>query len=316
MTTAKEIVNELIEQTASQFIKMLEESKGQGKWIKPFFSTSGMHRNMFTKKMYEGFNIIRLEFIAQQKGFTSSLWATEKQILKNNRRIKYEEYTKSTAIVFWDWMPLKDENGKTIPKKDKDGNIILGKDGKPKVEEIPFEKFYKVYNESQLEGYVQKQPEKIDENILNKINLFKENYLDRIGASYTEGHGHACYIPSRDVIELPSISQFNRDMLLSYIPTACHETVHWSGAKPRLDRDLSGHFGSDSYAYEELIADIGAGFISQEFGQQYLFSQNNIKYIESWIKELTDKPRTLLGACSKAKEAYTYLMSLASHNED
>lgn len=316
MSTAKEIVDELIKETADKFIKMLEESKGQGKWVKPFFSTTGMHRKLYSKKMYEGFNIIRLEYAAQQRGFTSSLWATEKQILEHKRRIKYEECGKTTTIIFWKWIPLKDEKGNPIPKKDKNGNVILDKDGNPKFEEIPLERFYKVYNECQIEGYVEKQPERIDENVLNKINKFKEEYLDRIGASYSEGHGHACYIPSRDVIELPSISQYNRDMLLSYIPTSCHETVHWSGAESRLNRDLSGHFGSDSYAYEELIADIGAGFISQEFGQPYLFSQNNIKYIESWIKELTDKPRTLLSACSKAKEAYTYLMGLASHDED
>lgn len=314
MATAKEITDKLIKETVDNFITMLEQSKGQGKWIKPFFSTSGIHRNMFSKKMYEGFNVIRLEFITQKRGFTSSLWATKKQILENKRRIKYEEFSKPTAVIFWKWVPLKDENGKPIPKKDENGNVILDKDGNPKFEEIPLERYYEVYNECQLEGYVEKQPEQIDENVLSKINTFKEEYLDRIGATYSEGHGRACYIPSLDVIELPSISQYNRDMLLEYIPTACHETVHWSGAKSRLNRDLSGHFGSDNYAYEELIADIGAGFISQEFGQQYLFSQNNIKYIEGWIKELTDKPRTLLSACSKAKEAYKYLMTLASED--
>ncbi|WP_081950771.1 zincin-like metallopeptidase domain-containing protein [Agrobacterium pusense] len=34
-----------------------------------------------------------------------------------------------------------------------------------------------------------------------------------------------------------------------------HKT-HWSGAKSRLDRDLSGRFGSETYAMEELIAEI------------------------------------------------------------
>lgn len=40
----------------------------------------------------------------------------------------------------------------------------------------------------------------------------------------------------------------------AFYSTLCHELVHWSGAKSRLDRDLTGRFGSDSYAVEELIA--------------------------------------------------------------
>ena len=305
------VTEEIVKSTADKFIAMLEEVKGKGKWEKPFFGNLGVHRNMFTKRMYEGFNVLLLDLVAQRKGFTSNLWLTAKQAKEHKNYIKREEFNKPTKIIFW----------KFVDKKDKDGNIVYKKNefdenGNPIPEKIVFTLYYEVYNECQLQNYKPKEPEQIDENILHKVNLFKENYLDRIGAVYTEGHGHACYIPSRDVIELPSISQFNRDMLLEYIPTACHESVHWSGAKSRLNRDLSGHFGDNSYAYEELIADIGAGFISQEFGQPYLFSQNNIKYIESWIKELKDKPNTLVSACSKAKVAYDYLMKLASHDED
>lgn len=315
MATAKEITDKIIKETVDNFITMLEQSKGKGKWIKPFFSTSGMHRNMYAKKgiTYEGFNMMRLEFVAQHRGYTSNLWATAKQLKEHKRYIKAGEH--GTDILFWKRLPKVDKDGKPVYVTDANGNVKVDEDGKPIQETVCFEQFYKVFNECQLQDYVEKQPEQIDENVLNKINMFKENYLDRIGANYTEGHGRACYCPLTDSIELPSISQYNKDMLLEYIPTACHETVHWSGAKSRLNRDLSGHFGSDSYAYEELIADIGAGFISQEFGQQYLFSQNNIKYIEGWIKELTDKPRTLLSACSKAKEAYKYLMTLASDED-
>jgi len=33
-----------------------------------------------------------------------------------------------------------------------------------------------------------------------------------------------------------------------------HELVYWSGARSRLDRDLSYRFGSGSYAAEDLLA--------------------------------------------------------------
>lgn len=296
------IAQQIVEETAQKFITMLEESKGKGKWIKPFFNDSKPAVNVESKKAYRGFNFVLLSFIQEEKGYTSNKWGTFDQWKKVKRFVKKGE--KATGIIFWKQVKItldeKDENGDDIEKM------------------IPFMRYYYVFNECQLQDYVPEQVdnEPLDEDILHKINLFKDNYLDRIGAVYTEGHGHACYIPSRDVIELPSVSQYNRDMLEEYIPTACHETVHWSGAKSRLNRDLTGRFGSESYAFEELVADIGAGFVSAEYGHQYMFSNNNLKYLESWIKILQDKPKTIITACSMAQKAADYLLKLASHDED
>lgn len=36
--------------------------------------------------------------------------------------------------------------------------------------------------------------------------------------------------------------------------TLLHELGHWTAAKSRLDRDLSGRFGNEAYAMEELVA--------------------------------------------------------------
>ena len=296
------VAEEIIKSTADKFVAMLEEVKGKGQWVKPFFASNSLSINAISKKPYRGFNMVLLAFMCEEMGYTSNKWATFEQWKSKNRFPKKGE--KATKIIFWKQLKIEteevDENGDNIEKL------------------IPLMRYYTVFNECQLQDYKQeeKTEQPIDENILHKIEMFKENYLDRIGAVYTEGHGHACYCPLTDTIELPSVNQYNRDMLEEYIPTACHETVHWSGAKSRLNRDLSGRFGSESYAFEELVADIGAGFISQEFGHTYMFSQNNLKYIESWIKTLQDKPKTIITACSMAQKAADYLLKLASHDED
>lgn len=296
------IAQQIVEETAQKFIAMLEESKGKGHWIKPFFNDSKPAVNFESKKAYRGFNWMLLSLLQEEKGYTSNKWGTFDQWKKVKRFVKKGE--KATGIIFWKQVKIEteevDENGDNIEKL------------------IPFMRYYYVFNECQLQDYVPEQVdnEPLDEDILHKINLFKENYLDRIGATYSEGHGRACYCPLTDSIELPSVSQYNRDMLAEYIPTACHETVHWSGAKSRLNRDLSGRFGSESYAFEELVADIGAGFVSAEYGHQYMFSNNNLKYLESWIKILQDKPKTIITACSMAQKAADYLLKLASHDED
>ena len=294
------VTEEIIKSTADKFIAMLEESKGKGKWIKPFFGSANAPISAETKKQYRGCNGMLLSLVQDEKGQTSNKWATVDQWKKGKRFVKKGEH--GTNIIFWKQVKIKtdekDENGDDIEKM------------------IPFMRYYTVFNECQLQDYKEPEPEQVDENILEKIKYFKTEYLDRIGATYSEGHGHACYIPKFDIIELPSISQFNRDMLEEYIPTACHETVHWSGAESRLNRDLSGRFGSESYAFEELVADIGAGFISKQFGKEYMFSQNNLKYIESWIKTLQDKPKTIITACSLAQKAADYLLKLASHDDE
>ena len=51
-----------------------------------------------------------------------------------------------------------------------------------------------------------------------------------------------------------------------FYSTLCHELVHWSGVKARLDRDLSGRFGDDAYAMEELVAELGSAFLCADLG--------------------------------------------------
>jgi antirestriction protein ArdC len=44
--------------------------------------------------------------------------------------------------------------------------------------------------------------------------------------------------------------------------TLSHECTHWTGSKTQLDRDFGGHrFGSEGYAVEELVAELGAAFL-------------------------------------------------------
>ena len=42
--------------------------------------------------------------------------------------------------------------------------------------------------------------------------------------------------------------------------TLCHELMLWSGAKSRLARGLTGRFGNEAYAIEELVAELGSAF--------------------------------------------------------
>ena len=57
-----------------------------------------------------------------------------------------------------------------------------------------------------------------------------------------EGHGEACYVPSRDFISMPAFAGFKGAD--HFYNVAFHELAHWTGHKTRLDRDLKNRFGS------------------------------------------------------------------------
>lgn len=91
-----------------------------------------------------------------------------------------------------------------------------------------------------------------------------------------------------------------------------HECVHWSGAKHRLNRDLSGRFGTDSYAMEELVAELGSAFIASHIGLTIEPRPDHARYISSWLRVLSGDARAILTAAAKAQEAADYLIAYSS----
>ena len=92
-----------------------------------------------------------------------------------------------------------------------------------------------------------------------------------------------------------------------FYSTLCHELVHWSGAKHRLDRDLTGRFGSESYAMEELVAELGAAFLCGDLGITPEPRTDHASYVASWLKILKQDKKAVFTAASKASEAARWL---------
>ncbi|MDX0980317.1 hypothetical protein GOE03_31080 [Sinorhizobium medicae] len=90
---------------------------------------------------------------------------------------------------------------------------------------------------------------------------------------------------------------------------------HWSGAKHRLDRDLSGRFGSESYAIEELVAELSASFLCADLGVAHDPRDNTTTYLESWLKVLKGDKRAIITAAAKAQAAADHLHELQARGE-
>jgi antirestriction protein ArdC len=90
-----------------------------------------------------------------------------------------------------------------------------------------------------------------------------DEFLTATGADIREGMGEAYYVPSKDFISMPAFAAFKGAD--HFYNVAFLELTHWTGAKARCDRDLSGRFGKSAYAAEELIAELGSAFLAAEF---------------------------------------------------
>jgi antirestriction protein ArdC len=129
----------------------------------------------------------------------------------------------------------------------------------------------------------------------------------RTGAHIRDGHGEAFYVPSQDFISLPAFNAFRGAD--HFYNTAFHELTHWTGHKSHLDRDLRNRFGSNNYAAEELIAELGAAFLCAEFG--FDGDLRHAGYVANWIALLKSDKRAFFTAASRASKAADYLRELA-----
>ena len=77
---------------------------------------------------------------------------------------------------------------------------------------------------------------------------------------------------------------------------------------------MSGRFGSEKYAREELVAELASVFLCAETGIQYQ-AGNHTAYIKSWIKVLKSDPMEIHRASKQAMQAVDYLLEMAGIKE-
>jgi antirestriction protein ArdC len=65
----------------------------------------------------------------------------------------------------------------------------------------------------------------------------------------------------------------------------------------------------EEYAFEELVAEIGASFVLPALGIEPLIDEEHAPYISGYIKLLKKDPRAFVSACSKAEKAVNMLKS-------
>ena len=126
------------------------------------------------------------------------------------------------------------------------------------------------------------------------------------GVLWTVGGDKACYIESRDKIRIPHPKAYYQP--IDWNRTALHELCHMTGSKTRLARDLRGEFGSEAYAREELVAELGSAFLCAALG--IVPSVRHADYLGDWLAVIRGDDRAIFKAASAASKAADWLMTL------
>jgi antirestriction protein ArdC len=248
----------------------------------PWKNGSGMPQNLVSKKNYRGFNFIYLLSF----GYEQPYFLSFKQAQDLGGHVK--KGAKSIEVIFW---------------KMRDHTNATGKE-----EKIPMLRYYRVFHISDVEGIdltrlPQLQSHDHDFTPIEACENIMEAWKDK--PVIETGKHHACYIPSRDVIQMPDPRTFFEDS--EYFSVLFHEACHCTGHSKRLNRDLSGHFADHSYGLEELIAEMGAAYLCGLCGIQTKTIDNSAAYIKGWLSKFKSDNKFLVMAASKAQHAVDYI---------
>lgn len=296
-TTITNSIIESLEQNIAPWVPTWEGAGGMGLAV-----------NHSTGNAYKGINVL-LGLIAQYENeYPTNRWLTYLQAKKMGAQVRKGE--KGTTMVRY--QPLfKRHKDDEKPLSIKEA-ARLQEQGVELVFAGAFVRSFNVFNIAQCDGIEYTPPKASAKDVDNPAAEF----LEGIGANVMWGLNPA-YRPSSDVISVPTLEHFHGKKDEQFA-AAAHEAVHWTGHSSRLDRLDNDTFSEiqglqdasfkEKYAFEELIAELGAAFLCAEHG--FVGALQHDAYIKSWLKALKNDSKFIFQASSAAQEAVDYINDL------
>jgi antirestriction protein ArdC len=274
--------------------------EGAGKFEMPWHSSGvplGVPTNAATGQPYRGVNILSLWVDSLKRGYPTGYWASYKQWQSLGVQVRYRE--QGSLIIFYkqlDQTEAEREAGET-PRYAGRASWI--------------------FNAAQVENWQAIEPEQA-----SPVEIDKDvaAFVEATEAKILHGYQMARYRRDLDYIEMPNPSWF-RDTKTStasqaYHSVLLHELTHWTGPSHRCDREFGKKFGDQAYAFEELVAELGAAFLCAAFKIANEPRPDHAAYVAGWLELLGNDPRAIFTAANKAREAIEYLGSLAAAKLD
>ena len=240
--------------------------------------------------------------------------------------LEFQMMARGSALPLWAGFAQAKAKGWTVKKGAKgcyairpqlNCKEVIGDDGKPQrndageVETTAWVSYKPVclFNVSDMEGDgLQDAIDAIIGNVSSDSQFSKVADAERVLNGWHEtteckinyGGNRAFYVPALDSIQLPSRQSFKSAE--GFYATWAHEIVHSTGHNLRLKRDMSGGFGTPSYAREELVAELGAFLLTRRIGIGCEV-ENHASYLSNWLTLLKEGPKVLFKVLSDATKA-------------
>ncbi len=268
--------------------------QGRVPWVQPWNNTGGaplgMPRNAATGRGYSGINILILWGAVVTGGFPGQAWLTFRQALSLGGYVRKGE--RGTTIIYADRFTPDAERQRAARDGDAPGVI-------------PFLKRFTVFNAAQCDGLplevTAAAPPVRDDLILPQAAAL----IAATGALLRIGGDRAFYSPAADHVQVPPPEAFFAP--IDWHRTVFHELGHWTGHATRLARDFAGRMGTDSYAREELVAEMASAFVCAALG--IVPTVRHADYLGHWLAVLREDNRATIRAASAASKAADYLLA-------
>ncbi len=271
---------DVYEIVTNRIIDLLEA--GTVPWQKPW-TDSGVPMNLMSKRPYRGINL----WLLLSLNYEQNLFLTWDQLKKIGGSVNKDEH--GHVVVFW----------KSIKKEEE-------KESKA----VPMLRYYKVFNIAQCRD--------IPKNLIPElVNLASDPILEAEAVVNCMPDSpllifkgkEAYYDVSKDHVVLPQLKSFKTSE--AYYSTLFHELVHSTGAEKRLGRKSIteiAEFGSEPYSIEELIAELGAGYLNSYTGIIDKGIENSVAYLQGWLAKLKNDKRFIISASGQAQKAVDFIL--------
>jgi len=283
---------DLAQQQASVLIDLMKEGKPFLPFLKPGdpSTVNGLPYNAKTGKAYRGGNRVMLWIAGMVNHFEDNRWLTYKQAQEVGAQVK--KGAKSIPLRYVMFPDGHEAEGAAIVQPTQQN------DASPKAwMDKPRTFFFNVFNAEQIDGLPPppKRPETTPHQRIERC----EQLVKDSGAVVVHGASGPHYAPKSDKIGMPYPERFMSSE--AYYAALTHELAHWTGHESRLNRDLSGAFGSESYAREEVFAELASHILGVELQIGHDPTQH-AAYIYHWIKIAKEDPSFVYTAAATAEK--------------
>ena len=281
-------------EVTDKIIEALEQ--GVMPWRRPWdpdlAGVDALPRNATTRRRYHGINVLMLALSPFAWSTGDNRWCSYKQADERGWQVRKGE--RGTTVFFFKKLAVKENGG---------AGDVGGGNGEDRF--IPMLRAYTVFHASQIDGIpamAQPTPPEVSWRRPEAVETIVRNS----GVVVRVGGGQAFYSPGSDHIQMPPHQTFASPE--GYAATMLHELGHASGAKHRLDRDLTGRFGTAAYAAEELRAEIASALMCAELGLPCEIP-NHASYLQSWLGKLREDKREIFRAAAAAQRIADYCLA-------